>query len=325
MKIQTAALALMAAASLVMKAGAGTDAGQSVVIERVAEHLEAAYVFPEAGQAAAAALRGDAALERLADTASGPVFAAALTARLQALTDDGHLNVEYSADPIDLSAPVSEAFSDAELERYYGAHLNFGVEKVERLAGNLGYLDLRVFAPLEMGAETVSAAMTLLAHTEALIIDLRRNGGGMSDMADFVATYLFDECCQPLTGTYDRPTDTLTERYTLPDVPGTRFGPTKPVYVLTSSATFSAAEALAYNLQALERAVIVGEVTGGGAHPFEYKPVHPHFVLWSVTARSINPITGSNWQSVGVQPDIEVPAERALKAALDHYSKHADE
>ena len=77
---------------------------------------------------------------------------------------------------------------------------------------------------------------------------------------------------------------------------------------------------MAYNLQALKRVTVVGEVSGGGAHPFEYLPIHPHFVLWSVTAKSVNPITGSNWQGVGVQPDIQVPADRALEPALEHLT-----
>ncbi|MEM7677937.1 MAG: S41 family peptidase, partial [Myxococcota bacterium] len=106
------------------------------------------------------------------------------------------------------------------------------------------------------------------------------------------------------------------QRFTQPYVSGMRFGSKKPVYILISSKTFSAAEAFAYNLQALKRATVVGEKSGGGAHPFEYVRIHPHFVLWSVTAKSVNPITGSNWQTVGVTPDIEVPKNEALTAAL---------
>ena len=100
-------------------------------------------------------------------------------------------------------------------------------------------------------------------------------------------------------------------------VPGRRFGESKPLYILTSGRTFSAAEAFAYNLQALGRATVVGEITGGGAHPFEYRRVHPHFAVDLPEARSINPITGSNWQGVGVQPDVAVPADQALAKALE--------
>ncbi|MEM8564438.1 MAG: S41 family peptidase, partial [Pseudomonadota bacterium] len=206
---------------------------------------------------------------------------------------------------------------------WYGAHRNYGVQRIDRLENNVGYLDLRVFAPLDMGGDTLVAAMNVLADMDAMIIDLRHNGGGMADAADLVASYLFDGGRQPLTGVYDRPTDTLTQRFTQPYVSGRRFGFGKPVYVLQSKDTFSAAEALAYNLQALDRATIVGEVSGGGAHPFEYVPLTDHYVLWSVTARSINPITKGNWQGVGVKPDIEVDADSALGAALAHLRERA--
>ena len=297
-----------------------SESDQRAVIAKIVDHLRQDYVDPEVGAAAADALEADLQSGRFAEVLEGQAFAEAVSARLQGLTGDGHLNIEFSVKALELNAPAEESFGAAEMERFYGAHLNFGVETVGRLEGNVGYLDLRVFAPIEMGAETVIAAMNVVAHTDALVIDLRENGGGIGDMADLVASYLFDGERRPLTGVYDRPTDTLTQRYTQPHVPGLRYGEGKPAYVLISKKTFSAAEALAYNLQALKRVTVVGEVSGGGAHPFEYLPIHPHFVLWSVTAKSVNPITGSNWQGVGVKPDIEVPADRALEAALEHLA-----
>jgi len=291
------------------------------VLRAVIKHLEVEYVDPEIGQAAAAALRQSVSRGKFESQSHGSAYADHLSAVLQDFTGDGHLNVEYSAVPIALSQADETEFEADQLEQYYGAHRNFGVEKVARLDGNVGLIDLRVFAPIDMGGNTVTAAMNTIAHTDALIIDLRKNGGGMGDMADLVASYLFGAERQPLTGVYDRPTDTITQRFTQPFVPGERFGPDKPVYVLISSRTFSAAEALAYNLQALDRATIVGEVSGGGAHPFEYLPVHQHFVLWSVTAKSVHPLTQSNWQGVGVQPDIKSNADDALAVALDHLER----
>ncbi len=291
------------------------------VLEAVLDHLERDYVDPESGHRAAMALRREVADGRFTRSSTPEQFAAVLSARLQVLTGDKHLNVEYSAQPIGEAAGGKEEYSDEQMQRWYGAHINYGVNRIERLEGNMGYLDLRVFPPLAMGGDTITAAMTVLADLDGLIIDLRENGGGIADTADLVASYLFDEGRQPLTGVYDRPSDSLTQRFTLQYVPGKRFGGQKPVYVLISAKTFSAAEALAYNLQALDRATIVGETSGGGAHPFDYLPVHAHFVLWSVTARSVNPITGSNWQSVGVQPDIEVPAGDALRVAQEIFRK----
>lgn len=300
-----------------------TQETETAVFNAVIAHLERDYVDPDIGERAAAALKRAKADGQLTGQADGRAYAHRLSSLLQTVSGDGHLNVEFT----EASARGPDAdFGAEEIERYYGAHINFGVQSVSRLDGNVGLLDLRVFAPIEMGAPTVSAAMNTLAHTDALIIDLRNNGGGMGDMADLVASYLFGPERQPLTGVYDRPTDTLTQRFTQAFVPGDRFGPDKPVYVLISSKTFSAAEALAYNLQALDRAIIVGEVSGGGAHPFEYVPIHEHFVLWSVTAKSVNPITKSNWQGVGVQPDILASADNALPAALNHLKQaHSDD
>lgn len=294
---------------------------RSEVIEAVITHLETHYVDMAVGKSTAAKFREDLADGYFDALTTGHAFSDAVADRLQALTGDGHLNVEYFEKPIMQDDSDEDAFNAEQMERWYGSHINFGVESVKRLDSNIGYLDLRVFPPVEMGGDTFVAAMNVVANMDALIIDLRENGGGIGDTADLVASYLFGPERQQLTGIYDRPSDTLTQRFSQAYVPGARFGPDKPVYVLISKKTFSAAEALAYNLQALDRAEIVGETSGGGAHPFDYQPIHPNFVLWSVTAKSVNPVTGGNWQSVGVKPDIKAPADAALERALEDLSR----
>jgi C-terminal processing protease CtpA/Prc len=306
-------------ASLFITAAYGapiTDTDRKRVLDAVIAHLETEYIDPVVGKRAAKRLRDRSVRTLLENAGDGTAVAEALRDKLRAETGDGHLNVEYSEKelPSDRAAADAE-FNEQEMERYYGAHVNFGVRKAERLANNVGLLDLAVFPPSSMGGDTVAAAMQVIAHTDALIIDLRRNGGGMDTVA-LVASYLFDTQ-QPLSGTYNRPTGKTTQNFTLPYVPGAKFGGTKPVYVLTSKRTFSAAEALAYDLQALKRATIVGEPSGGGAHPFTYKRIHPHFVLWSVVEKSLNPITGGNWQGVGVQPDVVIDQAQALDKALE--------
>lgn len=292
-----------------------TDADRKQVLDAVIAHLESEYIDPEVGRRAAKKLRGKPVQQSLKSAADGTEVATVLRDELRAATGDGHLNVEYSENelPSDQAAADAE-FNEQEMERYYGAHVNFGVRKAERLENNIGLLDLAVFPPSSMGGDTIAAAMQVIAHTDALIIDLRRNGGGMDTVA-LVASYLFDTQ-QPLSGIYHRPTGKTTQNFTLPYVPGAKFGGTKPIYVLTSKRTFSAAEALAYDLQALKRATIVGEPSGGGAHPFTYKRIHPHFVLWSVVEKSVNPITGKNWQGVGVQPDVVIDQAQAMDKAL---------
>jgi C-terminal processing protease CtpA/Prc len=314
----------MSAFAQIANASEITKMDRDVVLRSVISHLETEYVDMHVGRKSGAALLKMMKQGKFDKQIHGPDFARELSHALQQLTGDGHLNVEYSekALPADQSAADS-AYSAQEMERWYGAHLNFGVQKVERLEGNIGILDLRVFPPISMGGDTISAAMQVLAHTDALIIDLRNNGGGDGDSVRLVASYLFGSERKPLTGHYDRPSNQLTQDFTEVYVPGDRFGPDKPVYVLISKKTFSAAEALAYDLQALKRATVIGEPSGGGAHPFEYRKIHAHFVLWSITGRSVNPITGANWQGVGVQPHIRSAADKALETALNliHHEK----
>jgi C-terminal processing protease CtpA/Prc len=250
-------------------------------------------------------------------TLAGEALAQRLTSDLRRISGDGHLRIEYSATPLPTDDQKANAEYDARQgERYYGAHLNFGFEKVERIDGNIGLLDLRVFAPVVMGGATAVAAMQLLAYTDALIIDLRRNGGGDGDMAALLMSYFFVGETKPVSGFFSRPKNETTQRWTQAYVPGLRYSEAKPIYVVISRRTFSAAESFAYDLKALKRAVIVGEPSGGGAHPFEYRRLTAHFVLGLVTGRSVNPITGGNWQGVGVQPDVAVAADTALETAI---------
>jgi Peptidase family S41 len=282
------------------------------IIENAAGQLETRYVDEEIGKRLARQLRQ--ARSNWSGLSDPKAFAAAVTAWLRQASGDGHLGLSYSVQPIPETAGV-EAFSAQEMLRWYGPQINHGVERIERLEDNIMLLDLRVFPPPAMAGDVFAAAMTVVAQGDALIIDLRRNGGG-SETVGLITGYLLDPG-RPLSGTYDRPTNTHTANTSPAWVPGRRFGSTKPLYILTSRRTFSAAEALAYDLQALKRATLVGEVTGGGAHPYEYRRVHRHFALDLPEGRSINPITGGNWQGKGVVPDVLVPADQALERAIE--------
>jgi C-terminal processing protease CtpA/Prc len=312
-----AAIVLLAAPTA--RAAEVTQADRASVVTAVVSHLESEYVDLTVGRKAAQQLRRRFNAAALRKAGTGAEFAEALTRALREETGDGHLKVEFSEAALSEDTKTAdEKFSAQEMERYYGAHVNFGVQKAQRLEGNVGLLELSVFPPAAMGGDTVAAAMQVLAHTDALIIDLRRNGGG-GDSVALVASYLFDDVFddrKPLSGIYDRPSGVTQQQFTLPYVPGTRFGAKKPVFILISKRTFSAAEAFTYDMQALKRATVVGEPSGGGAHPFNYRRIHSHFVLWSVTQKSVNPITGANWQGTGVQPDVVVDPKDALDRAV---------
>ncbi len=307
---------LAAAAALLLSAPAYTrdfaPEEQTEIIRAAAALIEERYVDAAKGAVVAAELRR-MARDRQAPM-EGSVFAREMTRRFREVSADGHLGLSYSEPPIPQDGGEAQ-FSAAEMEKWYGPQLNHGVEKIERLEENVMLLDLRVFPPPAMGGDVFAAAMTVAAQGDALIIDLRANGGG-AETADMLTGYLV-EGGSPLTGSYDRPSDTFRHASSPHWVPGRRFGSTKPLYILTSDRTFSAAEAFAYNLQALGRAVLVGEVTGGGAHPFEYRRIHPHFAVNLPEGKSINPITGTNWEGVGVKPDVAVPADQALAKALE--------
>ena len=304
-----ACAATLAAAPAAAEPLAAADRDE--VVRNAARLLETRYVDAAAGARLARRLRS--AASRWSDLADPAAFAAAVTEWLRRESGDGHLGLSHSAEPI-AEAGGEAGFSAGEMERWYGAQLNHGIERIERLEGNIMLLDLRVFPPPAMAGDVFSAAMNVVAQGDALIIDLRRNGGG-AETANLIMGYLL-EPGRPLSGTYDRPTDTHSANVSPAWVPGRRFGPDKPLFILTSRRTFSAAEAVAYDLQALRRATIVGEVTGGGAHPYEYRRVHRHFALDLPEGRSVNPLTGGNWQGVGVRPDVEVPADQALARAL---------
>jgi hypothetical protein len=311
------AIAALSGLAAYAKPAATLDvATRRATINAAAEIIEHRYVDPEKAKQIALALRGDAASDR--DSLDDPrAFAEALTRRLQALSADGHFGVDFSATT--LAGPEERqlnAYDAAEIDQRMGAGVNYGVQEIRRLDGGIGYLDLRIFAPPSLGGDVIAAAMTTLAQSDALIIDLRNNGGGDADMTHLLAAYLFDGPVQ-MSSLYDRPTDRTTVAVSPAWVPGRRFGGKKPVFILISKSTFSAAEAFAYDLQAMHRVTVVGETSGGGAHPFAHRRIGEHFVLRLPEMRVINPITGTDWEGVGVTPDVVIPQAQALAKAID--------
>jgi retinol-binding protein 3 len=284
------------------------------VIDNIVLAMHERYVFPEMAPKLEAALREPAQARALMAIDDPKAFAARLTEALQALTRDKHLRVMHSDTLV--PEPRDDRPADADIAQFRSEALwrNFGVERVERLPGNIGYIDLRGFANAEWAGDAIAAAMTLTANTQALIVDLRKNGGGDPSTVALMSSYLLDERTH-LNDLYDRPGNRTTQYWSLDWVPGKRFGGSKPVYVLISKNTFSGAEEFSYNLKNLKRATLVGETTGGGAHPGELRKLGPYFRMFVATGRAISPITKTNWEGVGVEPDIKVPADDALRVA----------
>ena len=286
---------------------------RTTVINGAIEHMRKAYIFEDVAEKMAAALREH--LEKKAyDAITAPQeFAERLTRDLQAVSKDKHLRIVFNRDglPARSGGPTPE-----ERARFLAdeRRRNFGFFKVERLDGNVGYIELRGFSGTPESKATAVAAMNFLADTDALIFDLRRNGGGSPFMIGILSSYLFDEVVH-LNDFYVRETDRRQQFFTSAEVEGRKYGRSKPVYVLTSSRTFSAAEEFTYNLKNLKRSITVGETTGGGAHPGGVRRITDHFGIWLPNGRAINPITKTNWEGTGIEPDIKVESGQALTAA----------
>jgi hypothetical protein len=203
-----------------------------------------------------------------------------------------------------------------EAEKAFYRKNNYGFARVEILPGNIGYMALTEFSKVNEESKTiVAAAFEFIAYSDAVIIDLRSNTGGQPEMVQEVLSYFFD---QPVhtSITYDRELDKSVDHYSLATVKGKKVSG-KKLYILTSGNTFSAGEALPYFMKSLKRAVIVGEATAGAAHGMKGFIVNDQVVMEIPYIRGIDPITKTDWEGVGVQPDVVVPADKALAKAQE--------
>ncbi|MHC3819560.1 S41 family peptidase [Streptomyces sp. DT9] len=280
------------------------------VIDETVRLLTERYVFPEAAEQIADLLQRRLA-EGAYDVEDAEELSRLVTADLQSVNGDRHLRLKHHAEPV----PPKEGAATLEaMRRDFDTSLG-GAPRVQLLDGGVAVVELApMLFPLEWAAEPLSAALTLASRAEALIVDLRGNRGGDPDTVAFVCGYLLDERTH-LNTMYWRGGERTEQSWSPPYVPGARFGGKKPVYVLTGESTFSAAEELAYDLQQLGRAVVVGESTRGGAHPCQGWTVHPHLEATVPFGRAINPVSGTNWEGVGVQPDVPCAAADSLSRA----------
>lgn len=282
-------------------------------IESLVNLLEGYYVFPDTALKISAVLLKKQAAGEFDECFHGQSLAESITTLLQEMSQDTHLNLQYSEDRL---PPESE---DRGLQEDMKLRLklnNYGFEKVERLPGNIGLLVLNQFTPPEIAGETAANAMSFLGDTSGLIIDLRNNSGGTSFMVSFISSYLLDSSIPVhLNDLYWRSYNVTQSFWSFPFVPGKKYGGNKPVIVLTSKITCSAAEEFAYSLQAIDRALIIGEKTKGGANPGRIHRINEHFQVFIPNGRAINPKTKDNWEGKGVMPNLMVESEKALDTA----------
>lgn len=290
------------------------------IVQTAIAILRSRYVFPDRAAEAAAEIEARLAAGEYDDLGESEL-AERLTRQLYTVCADKHLRVR--AHPERRRPPPAPADRDKSRQemRAIGRLDNFGIHRVERLEGNVGYIDLRRVALPQNAGASIAAAMELVSGTYALIIDLRRNGGGSPDGVVFWCSYLFDGPGTHFNDIFEAETGETRQFWSVSYVPGSRYVD-KPVYLLTSHETFSGGEDFCYTLQALGRAQLIGETTGGGAHPTGMQPLSPTMAISVPFARSVNPITGTNWEGTGVVPDVSVEAQEAYDVAYGIALRH---
>jgi C-terminal processing protease CtpA/Prc len=276
------------------------------------------YVFGEVADKIIASIERKLEGGYYEDAINPEIFVKEFNNDLLTLSNDKHLSLHYT--PEKHIKDENKNQDDFKVQRVkMMLERNHGFAKVEIKPGNIGYLELKAFSnPTEAGDKATSA-MSLLSDTYALIIDLRDNGGGDPNMVAYLTSFLLDSEPVHLNSFVSRNQE--EQFWSLAYVPGKRFE-NKPVYVLTSKSTFSAAEEFSYNLQQLNRGTVIGEVTAGGANPGRSFQITDHYFLFVPTFAAKNPITKTNWEGVGVVPDIKVKQSIAYKTAYQMAVQH---
>ncbi len=283
-------------------------------VEKVSKLLNENYVFPDIAVQIEKHLKDRLASGAFDNLTAANEFAEVMTKELQSISHDKHMRVNVrrgtSSAPTVRPNPIVQLYEGMKnLER-----INYGFTKVEKLDDNIGYLDLTGFPPMDSAKEYADLAMKLLSTSDALIIDLRRNGGGNPGMIRYLCSYFFEKPTH-INSLYYRAANQTTDFITFEKVDGKKMHDV-PLFLLTSAQTFSGGEEFAYDIQTQKRGTLIGEVTGGGANPGGMFPVIGALVIFIPTGRAINPITKTNWEGVGVIPEIKCPADKALETAL---------
>ena len=316
----TVAMAQNAPAPAPTSSGVSGDDRQDVTIDASARKLamesliariEEYYPIPEVRNRLTTQLSKRYKAGAYDEIVSAKAFRTKLTSDLRELSKDEHFNVDYFVMPRPFPPQEQEDVDPNSSRKLIASVHNQGFDSVERLSGNVGYMRLRTFEEPGETGEVIAAAMSFLSRTDAMIIDLRYNKGGYGETVAFLASYFLpDEAALSEV----RSKDGLKQKWTSSFVPGPKYLE-KPVYVLMSQNTFSAPESFAYDLQALKRVTVVGEVSRGGANPSLMLLLSDRFGLIMPHAVTRNPITNTNWDGKGVVPDIAAASDQALDVA----------
>lgn len=297
------------------------QAEKKAAIDALCRNLDQEYIFPDITERYVRMLGENLKAGKYDRIEQPQAFADAVTGDLMAVHKDEHLSVRFGPEWVrnERGRTAVDADTLRLLERR-DKNVNYGFQEVKILAGNIGHLKLNGFSYNPAAYDPAIGAMAFLAQADAVIIDLRANGGGSPEMVQFLCSYFLDNPRKHLNSfTYKDP-EKLTQYWTYTYLPGTRLDKAD-LYILTSSGTFSAAEEFTYNLKNMKRAVVIGETTGGGAHDNKFVILTDNFYMSLPFARAVNPVTKSNWEGVGVEPDVKVAQDKALATALAMASR----
>ena len=290
-------------------------AAKKSVIETAIKRIDANYVFPEKVPAIAKSLRQKLAAGPLAAASDPKTFVAAVNDAIEAVANDRHLRLRWSPRPLPpLDANGEPDAAQMAAMQAMMRRANYAMPRAEVLDGNIGYLKIDGFARPQNAGATLQAAMAFLQYTDALIFDLRDNGGGDPGTVAMALSYLVPPETK-INEFHQRGQAVNDQIWSFPYVPGGRWSIDKPVYVLTSKRTASGGEEFAYDIQQMKRGTIVGASTWGGANPGGFFPIDDHFAIFVPVGAAVNPISKTNWEGIGVKPDVAVDPATALDTA----------
>lgn len=302
------------------------------VIENIKAIIDAKYVFADQTESINGSLQDVSRAGRYDSITDHKAFAEALSEDLVGITNNKHFLVTYNPKLVAnrrarraRANQEQEGSSEEEVQendeeaidwnRWYAVQENYGFEKVKILNGNIGYMKLNLFQPIDWVRPTIDASMGFVANTNALIIDLINNGGGYSPSDAYLASYFFDEEPTLWSSSYDRPTNETDSVYTFQDVGGEQRYLNKPVFILVGENTFSLGEKFAYGMKHFGKATIVGQTSAGAAHAIDFLELNDNYLIQIPVEYDIHPVTKTDWEGTGVVPDITTPEDQALRTA----------
>ncbi|MEA5427880.1 S41 family peptidase [Arcicella lustrica] len=297
---------------------------KNAVVSAIKTHIEESYIDLDLSKKMIIELDKNLKSNKYEKITSPVEFSKTVTEDLQSISKDLHLKVRFEPERIAQEKLIVSEEKQLEMEKRTAmqiAEINYGFTEVKILDGNIGYLNLSQFADIKYAEETATATMNFLSNANAIIIDLRSNGGGVPSMMQLLSSYFLAEKPVLLSDFYERKTNTKTQLYSFENVNGKRSA-NKPLYILTSKHTFSAAEAFTYTLKHLDKAIVIGEITKGGANRTKRINLNDEFTISLSYIQSIHPVTKTNWEGKGVEPNIKTNEKDAfIYAYIDAIKK----